>query len=846
MTITKGEGKTVVYTVPNDIVVSRSVVRSVGKSTKNEYVYNGYITDVESLNAFLAKASVSTADAPVKGVILNDLDLSGATVTAATVLYGELDGRKHSIKNWKNNAGTLIAENNGTVKDLIIDESCTLTAPSELVAADFGVLITKQGDVGKCIGCKNYADISVAPTSMSTTWRFAPLIGHNDQGYLEGCENHGDVTVTLNNAQTHNIVMGGVVGYCKGDVIAGQEVATNCKNFGNVVLDAKNTVKANSVGGVFGATPVHAASEFKNTGVFSGCVNSGNVTYTIGVNDDASYTNVGGVIGYCEGDMESCSNSGAITHRNSTAQEVACVRPSVGGVAGCVGYSMKNCKNTGLVEFSGYSKHGSLENFAGGCIRPAFGGVVGSIGSSAAVAGSVLQNCDNGGELKVVNRMVAGTDKIEPMAGGIAGYACVAISDCDNLKDEDDNGKMTVQSSAFYNCVGGVVGRIWGSNTMTNCSNAAALSLEIFGNGTNQAGNAVAGGVVGRAQVETNNCRNSGALNLTVSEGSNSPAINFGGIVGHTRGSVTNYCTNAGTLTLDVLSGTGTIYVGGVVGLVHDDATDGLLSGNCSNTGALTLNNPTGAIYAGGVVGYTKFKIENVVNGGALTVNFSTSGTTGFNYIGGIAGRGKGGIENCTNSGNLSVTNKKVRLGGLAGFSDGTIIDCNVLESILTVNGTSDKSQIGGFSGYSNNNISGGVFSGSIVNNSTNATYTGGLVGGLAATAGPTITDVSMSVSITSNAANSGLIYGGQAEGDATNKTITMGTEAKPIKILSGSTFLGSNVTESTTLIGTTISTDAAGPTLNSNIEFIDSLPIDSGSTTSAFQPASNWTGTWN
>ena len=846
MTITKGEGKTVVYTVPNDIVVSRSVVRSVGKTTENEYVYNGYITDVESLNAFLAKASESTSDAPVRGVILNDLDLSGATVTAATVLYGELDGREHYIKNWKNNAGTLIAENNGTVKDLIIDESCTLTAPSELVAADFGVLITKQGDVGKCIGCKNYADLSVTPTSMSTTWRFAPLIGHNDQGYLEGCENHGDVTVTLNNAQTHNMVMGGVVGYCKGDVVAGKIVAKNCKNFGNIVLDAKNTVKANSVGGVFGATPVHAADEFKNTGVFSGCVNSGNVTYTIGVNDDASYTNVGGVIGYCEGDMESCSNSGAITHRNSTAQEVACVRPSVGGVAGCVGYSMKNCKNTGLVEFSGYSKHGSLENFAGGCIRPAFGGVVGSIGSNVAVAGSVLQNCDNGGELKVVNRMVAGADKIEPMAGGVAGYACVAVSDCDNLKDEDHNGKMTVQSSAFYNCVGGVVGRIWGSNTMTNCSNAAALSLETFGNGTNQAGNAVAGGVVGRAQVETNNCRNSGALNVTVAEDSNSSAINFGGVVGCTLGSVTNLCANEGKMTLTALSATGKSHVGGVLGFVHADAINAEISGKCINRGEIVLNDVSQQLWAGGLVSNTSFAITDGINSGDITVLFSTSGTTGFNYVGGIAGYAGKPLTGCTNSGNITTTNKKVRLGGLAGQAASTITGCSVLDCAITLKDASANSEVGGLAAYCNSNISNSSFSGTVDNASTaGQTFTGGLVAGITATAVPTVSNTSLSINLKSSDSSGykGLIYGGQY-GTSSSATITLGTSGNTVKVLSTSTFLGDPVAKGTTPL---IGLKHSGATLKDEyVEFIDSLPTDNGSTTSAFQPASNWTGSWN
>ena len=807
MTITKGEGKTVVYTVPNDIVVNRSVVRSVGKSTENEYVYNGYITDVESLNAFLAKASESTSDAPVRGVILNDLDLSGATVTAATVLYGELDGREHYIKNWKNNAGTLIAENNGTVKNVFIDKSCTLTAPSELVAADFGVLITKQGDVGKCIGCKNYADISVAPTSMSTTWRFAPLIGHNDQGYLEGCENYGNVTVTLNNAQTHDMVMGGVVGYCKGDVVAGKIVAKNCKNFGNVVLDAKNTVKANSVGGVFGATPVHAASEFKNTGVFSGCVNSGNVTYTIGVNDDASYTNVGGVIGYCEGDMESCSNSGAITHRNSTTHEVACVRPSVGGVAGCVGYSMKNCKNTGLVEFSGYSKHGSLENFAGGCIRPAFGGVVGSIGSSADITGSVLQNCNNSGELKVINHMVPSSeeaDRIEPMMGGVAGYARVGVSFCDN----ETSGTITVSSSGYYNCVGGIVGRVWGNNTMINCSNAAALSVSTFGNGTNQATNAIFGGVAGRVEKATNQCDNSG--NISFANNGNSSVVRAGGLIGYTKNAINE----------------------------------------SGNTGDLTFTDVKGAAHIGGVLGYadgTAAIISGCENGGDVIVGFSATGTTAYNYVGGIAGLGQA-LTSCTNSGNVTTTNKKVRLGGLAGQAASTITGCYVLDCAITLKNAVNDSEVGGFAAYCNANISASGFSGVVDNQSTTATYTGGLVAAVRGKDNPTISDTYLSVDL--KAANAegynGLIYGGQYD-PSQACTITLGQSGKTLKVLNTSKFVGALVSKDTTPLVGRINNTNYQLTVNSEfVEFVDSLPTDSGSTTSAFQPASNWTGTWN
>lgn len=743
MTITKGEGKTVVYTVPNDIVVNRSVVRSVGKSTENEYVYNGYITDVESLNAFLAKASESTSDAPVRGVILNDLDLSGATVTAATVLYGELDGREHYIKNWKNNAGTLIAENNGTVKNVFIDKSCTLTAPSELVAPDFGVLITKQGDVGKCIGCKNYADISVAPSSMSTTWRFAPLIGHNDEGYIEGCENHGDIIITLNDAQTENIVVGGVVGYCKGDREPGKAVARNCMNFGNIVFDAKSTVKQNSIGGVVGATPVHASykdasnpSAFVNTGLFTGCVNSGDITYTVGANGSGSYTNMGGVIGYCEGDLESCTNSGAVTHTNSmTDASTACTRPAVGGVAGCVGYSMSNCSNSGKVVYTGYAANGTAAvTFAGGYPKPAFGGVVGVIGDATDVAGSVLQNCDNKGEVEITCYMVSG-HSTEPLFGGVAGYARVAVSGCDNLAA----GKITVNTTAYYTCLGGVIGRPWGSTTIETSTNAAAITLTTSGTATNQNNAACVGGITSRIDKKISGSSNSGAISVVLGENS----------------------------------------------------------------------------------------------------------STSFNYIGGIAGISNA-LDNCTNSGNVTTTNKKVRVGGLAGQGKSTITGCSVIGSTVKINSASAASEVGGLAAYCNSNISNSSFSGTVDNASTaGGTFTGGLVAGIANSANPTVSNTSLNINLKSSDSSGykGLIYGGQY-GTSSEATITLGTSGNTVKVLGTSTFLGAAVAKGTTpLIGLIHS----GSTLKDEyVEFVGSLPTDSGSTTSAFQPASNWTGTWN
>lgn len=902
VTITKGEEKTVIYEVASEIEVNRSAVRKVLTSTENDYEYNGYITDVASLKKFIEKASESTEDNPVKGVILNDLDLTGQTIAAVDEFYGELDGRGHSIKNWANEAGSLIKLNYGTVKNLIIDESCVLTAPSEVTTSDFGALIAKQGGSGQCINCKNYADITIAPTSVAKVWRLSPMIGCNDQGYLEGCENHGNVNITLNDAQAYDLVVGGVVGYCKGKVKVGEVVAKNCKNSGNIVFQAKSTVKCNSIGGVFGATPVHTTDGFKNTGMFLGCENSGNVTYTIGVNSDGSYTNIGGVIGYCEGDLKSCKNSGKVAHSNNTSSAVACTRPAVGGVAGCVGYSMTDCENAGAVEFDGYTKHGASENFAGGCVRPAFGGVVGAIGSSADIEGSVLKNCDNRGTLTVTNHMVPSSenaDRTEPMMGGIAGYARVAVLDCDN----NSTGTVTVSSSGYYNCVGGVVGRVWGSNTMTNCSNAAAMALSTFGSGTNQGVQAIYGGVVGRAEKATTQCRNTGSMSLTNGDGpttttrtggligytkggitksynsgnltftsikgvsyigglvgytettisdecSNSgnlssstgikDAVQIGGLVGYAGGTVSNKCTNVGDLTFTGI--TGKTQVGGLVGLANASISD-----NCSNSGNVTCNDVQAQAYIGGLIGSanTGANVENCTNSG--NVNVTITAGNGYNYVGGIAGLGQA-LTNCTNSGNVTSTNKKVRLGGLAGQGGGAISGCYVLNSTITLKNASADSEVGGFAAYSNANISDSGFVGTVDNQSTTSTYTGGLVAAVRGKDNPIISNTYLSVVL--QAANAdgknGLIYGGQYR-PSKDCTITLGQANKTLKVLNSSTFRGAAVSLNTPVVG--YITPNATYTLNIDktyLEFVDSLPTENGSSNSSFQQGPNWNGTWN
>ena len=219
--------------------------------------------------------------------------------------------------------------------------------------------------------------------------------------------------------------------------------------------------------------------------------------------------------------------------------------------------------------------------------------------------------------------------------------------------------------------------------------------------------------------------------------------------------------------------------------------------------------------------------------------------STSFNYIGGIAGISNA-LDNCTNSGNVTTTNKKVRVGGLAGQGKSTITGCSVIGATVKINSASAASEVGGLAAYCNSNISNSSFSGTVDNASTaGGTFTGGLVAGIANNANPTVSNTSLNINLRSSDSSGykGLIYGGQY-GTSSEATITLGTSGNTVKVLGTSTFQGAAVAKGTTpLIGLIHS----GSTLKDEfVEFVGSLPTDSGSSTSAFQPASNWTGTWN
>ncbi len=135
-----------------------------------------------------------------------------------------------------------------------------------------------------------------------------------------------------------------------------------------------------------------------------------------------------------------------------------------------------------------------------------------------------------------------------------------------------------------------------------------------------------------------------------------------GGIVGYINGSNTRVvnCHNTGSVVCSLSSSASpALCSGGVIGYVNCASAE---IKNCYNTGSVTASNSDS--YSGGVVGYVHYSstvVENCYNTGDVSTTRISGGVIGY-----VSG---GRIANCFNTGNVSstCTNGSVSSGGVVG-----------------------------------------------------------------------------------------------------------------------------------------------------------------------------------
>ena len=570
------------------------------------------ITDAAQLQAFLDAASAGdyTNFKNENGEVLlgSDIDMTGVTLKSATQFDGIFNGQGYALKNWKSDGVALFAANSGTVKNILIDDTCELTFPTD--RGTFGFVVSSNTGIVSGCACNGTINPLTVESGLAEKYYMGAIVGITDctnGGLVVNCINNSDIDMsfgTLNETQ----YVGGVVGSTKNGQ-SGVACMANCINNGNIKIIITTKAKNVYFGGVSGTC---------NTGgVIDNCTNNGNLYYEYTPGGTGAYPNIGGVTGYTAATINDSRNYGDVTWKSGSE---SVTRPCVGGVAGYVSGGINNSSNTGNVSVTGLFGNTSsspIPSSAGTMPYPCLGGVAGCIGHTKKRPD--CNNCENSGTL-TVNAATASTGKFH--IGGVGGYIGGDVIDCHN------SGVVDILSTGKQSYIGGVAGFVLSSsNSITNCSNTGEMTLTEANVSSTYS---YIGGILGSysASITMSNCSNTAAVT------SNTPStIRVGGLCGAFNGTMTD-CVNKGAVTMNnAICTTGKDYevqysscVGGLVGYANADLQTSTNFGTVTN--ASDAQTSTGGLCGGvgGVRAWDGDKIDCTI--------ISADGTNAGAFIG--------------------------------------------------------------------------------------------------------------------------------------------------------------------------------------------------------------------
>lgn len=609
---------------------------------------NKAITDAATFKAFLeaAKAGDFTAYKNEDGQVVlgSDIDMTGVTLTGAAAtdvaFDGVFDGRGYRIKNWTS-AGVALFNTiaaGGTIKNIIIDSSCELSLPNELVG-DFGFIAMTVN--GTASGCENHANCAEWVGSISSTaGSFTALMignGPSETSVIENCINTGNISFRLTGT-SNTTYIGGVLGRTAAK--GGQ--ALNCINEGNVTINVDETVAAPLgknfyIGGVSGAT---------NSGSYiKGCINYGDVSFNTPIGEGAAMI-MAGVTSYAAGNLDDCINYGNVSYTTDADIKGTLVAGVIAYIAG----EVNNAHNFGNVTVKGgeYMGRNSVGNLDGTKSTSTSTSLVGGV-----VAAGVPTNATSC-KFKISNSSNHGN-----VSWGLT----------------REQGAHT--ASAGRHCIGGIVGD--SSGPITNCDNDGDVTAYVHSADRTpftaiNAGDAVyVGGIAGgnyysktQMEIETTNCTNSGNISLSTDNchTTNNMVAGIIGWPGKESGN-TSYrssCKNYGKIHFD---GQGLVRMGGITGNSNNIK-------DCENHGAVELDAVDGKQCVGGVTGFHSggYNFTGCKNYGDVTAK-TTSSTGGISGLVGFFGNaaltvGEGCAVNC-NLTSKELQNVGMMIGGFNG-----------------------------------------------------------------------------------------------------------------------------------------------------------------------------------
>ncbi len=392
-----------------------------------------------------------------------DMSLAGKTWPTITEYMGEFNGNGHSIKDWNTNK-PLFAKLTGTVKDLVIDASCTV----KIEGPQFAVVTTMNEGTIEKVTNKATLTYSVDDTDESAPVLIA-AIASTSKGTIKDCINEGAITVTSAKG-FHAAGVSGIAALQSG-------TTSGCVNKGDVTMTSLYTNSKNvSVGeGIGKAVPcIGGIIAYCGDGsTTSGCTNEGKVTFTqTEINNTPAPANLnrhmlGGIVGASNGNITDSHNKGAITitaiSTDGKLYKGLEYTFCIGGISGGEYYAtnsqnvtnITNCTNTAaiVVDCDAQKSNSTL------------GGIVGWPNNESAPKGSVVvtEGCSNTGDITL-----SGTGKFR--AGGIQGGSGAIVN-------SKNTGNITINGADAASVAGLVAGFHSGGFAFTD--NVAEGTLKV-------------------------------------------------------------------------------------------------------------------------------------------------------------------------------------------------------------------------------------------------------------------------------------------------------------------------------------------------------------------------------
>ena len=431
-----------------------------------------------------------------------DIDMTGIVTDGVQAYLYEgatFDGQGFAIVNWETQAA-LIGQNFGTVKNVVIDNSCKVTFDMSNTDANTPHAVVVAENLGVVSGCVNNANITVEAGDVTKNRYVGSIVGllavsndgkvKNINARVENCINNGKIKLTLNSYTGGWFFAGGIVGTYYEYSTFGEGGLFNCVNNGNLEVNVGTMGSKNAVGGLIGG-----AGALEKTAAFctiKDCVNNGAVTYNITTVNANSY--IGGIAASCAAHVVNTTNNGDVT---VTVPELGQIWFRTGGVVGDFAGNLTNVHNSGKVNVS-------LTTQAGKGATPQIGGVA-ALHKGSTVA---ITNSTNSGEVNVATSLASNL-----YVGGIlAQYSSkeVTMTGCEN------SGNITTVNTAYTSGTGS---RVWTAGivadeskatpTIEGCVNRGAISLS----GDLNAESLVAG-IAATNYCTFNNCKSLGDLHI--------------------------------------------------------------------------------------------------------------------------------------------------------------------------------------------------------------------------------------------------------------------------------------------------------------------------------------------